>query len=350
MKDDIPEKIKNLIKSEKDLEKYEKAKVDNGESVGLIAAQSFGERATQLTLITFHFAGVAELKTSLGLPRLKELMDLRSEPKIPITYIFLKTQDEEKIKKLAKDIEEKSLSDFTEIIPDYEQERITLKMKLDVIQSEGLTPEQIVKKTEKAAGVKVEVQNNEIIINLKKQDIKNIKKLAERLEKVKVKGISKIKRCAIVKKDNEIMLQAEGNNLEEILKLPEVDPTRTYSNNLREVEKVLGLEAAREVFLREVEQVLIQNKIHVDVRHLLLVADAMCVTGRMQGIGRTGMAGAKKSPLACASFEVPITHLTNASTKGLADEFKGIIENVIIGKPIYAGTGTVKLVLKKGEK
>ena len=65
----------------KALEEYENVKVDAGESVGIIAAESIGEPGTQMTLNTFHFAGVAEMNVTLGLPRIIEILDGRKQIK-----------------------------------------------------------------------------------------------------------------------------------------------------------------------------------------------------------------------------------------------------------------------------
>jgi DNA-directed RNA polymerase II subunit RPB1 len=55
--------------------KFEQAIVRPGEMVGSIAAQSIGEPATQMTLNTFHLAGVSSVNVALGVPRLKEVIN-----------------------------------------------------------------------------------------------------------------------------------------------------------------------------------------------------------------------------------------------------------------------------------
>ena len=65
-------------------DEYKNALVSPGESVGLISAESIGEPGTQMTLNTFHFAGVAEMNVTLGLPRIIEILDGRKELKNPM--------------------------------------------------------------------------------------------------------------------------------------------------------------------------------------------------------------------------------------------------------------------------
>ena len=68
---------------------YNKAKAEPGQAVGIVTAQSIGEPGTQMTLRTFHFAGIAERNVTLGLPRLIELVDARKKPVTPTMDIYL---------------------------------------------------------------------------------------------------------------------------------------------------------------------------------------------------------------------------------------------------------------------
>ena len=81
------EGVENVCK--KGLSLYNKAKVEPGQAVGIITAQSIGEPGTQMTLRTFHFAGIKERNVTLGLPRLIELVDARKKPVTPTMDIYL---------------------------------------------------------------------------------------------------------------------------------------------------------------------------------------------------------------------------------------------------------------------
>ena len=71
-------KIKKV--AEKVYEEYCITKIDAGEAVGLVAAESIGEPGTQMTLDTFHYAGVSEMNVTMGLPRMIEILDGRKIP------------------------------------------------------------------------------------------------------------------------------------------------------------------------------------------------------------------------------------------------------------------------------
>ncbi|MEM3402324.1 MAG: hypothetical protein QXH08_03760 [Candidatus Hadarchaeales archaeon] len=146
------------------------------------------------------------------------------------------------------------------------------------------------------------------------------------------------------------MLYTEGSNLREILRLPEVDQTRTITNNIYEIEQELGIEAARNAIINEAIKTLEEQGLEVDVRHIMLVADMMTATGTVRQVGRHGVSGEKASVFARASFEITTKHLFDACIHGEVDKLSGIIENVIAGQPIPLGTGSVELVMKGGEK
>lgn len=125
-----------------------------------------------------------------------------------------------------------------------------------------------------------------------------------------------------------------------------VDINKIQTNNIHEVEEVLGIEAARELISREIKKVLEEQGLDVDMRHIVLVSDIMTRTGDIRQIGRHGVTGEKSSVLARAAFEVTVKHLLDAAARGEREEFKGVIENIIIGQPIRLGTGIVELTMK----
>jgi len=125
-----------------------------------------------------------------------------------------------------------------------------------------------------------------------------------------------------------------------------VDTTRTRTNNISEISVVLGIEAARNAIIHEALATLQEQGIMVDVRHIMLVADMMCMDGEVKQIGRHGIAGEKESVLSRAAFEVTVNHLLDAAIANEVDELSGVTENVIVGQPIQLGTGDVKLIAK----
>ena len=174
----------------------------------------------------------------------------------------------------------------------------------------------------------------------------------ERVRELRLKGIKGIKRVMLKRVEGEggkpeYILIAEGSNLAAVLGVDGVDPTRTTTNNITEIAEVLGIEAARVAIIKEMEEVLSEQGLDVDIRHIMLVADAMTYTGKVRQVGRHGVAGEKLSPLARATFEVTIKHLTEAAIRGEIDRLTGVVENVIIGSnPIPIGTGIVELYMQ----
>ncbi|MFB0557900.1 MAG: DNA-directed RNA polymerase subunit A'', partial [Candidatus Bathyarchaeia archaeon] len=124
--------------------------------------------------------------------------------------------------------------------------------------------------------------------------------------------------------------------------------TRTTTNDIHEIAKILGIDAARNALIKEAHSVLEEQGLDVDVRHVMLVSDIMTNSGEVQQIGRHGISGEKSSVLARAAFELTIQHLVNAAIKGETDPLKGVIENIIVGQSMPLGTGSVELFMNMG--
>ena len=323
--------------------------IDPGEPVGTVTAQSIGEPGTQMTLRTFHYAGVREFNVTLGLPRLIELVDARKIPSTPITYIYLDEEhrhDPEKAKEVARRIE------FTRVENVVGSVYITtgsiiLELDPDIMSDKGVTIDQVKGVLKKYGEVEVVREDPPVLsINTGIVDLMKLSKLRDRVLKAKIKGVKGIKRVIIQKKGDEYMLLAEGVNLKAILKIRGVDPYRTVSNDIHEIERVLGIEAARTMLIREMMNVLMEQGLDVDIRHVMLVADIMTRNGSVRQIGRHGVTGEKESVLARAAFEVTVKHLLDAAARGEVDELAGVAENIIVGQPIHVGTGKVNLYMK----
>lgn len=347
-----PNGLKKILDTIKD--EYTKVLTEAGEAVGIIAAQSLGEPGTQMTMRVFHYAGVAELAVPQGLPRFVELVDVRKSPKTPIMWVYAKggeTKQKEDVVKLAKSIEEINVGKIAKIEEDFTKKIVTVKFDKKVLDSENIPLDDTAKKIEKKLRKRMKkIEGNDIIFEFKTTSLRGIRKYIEKMEETKLKGIAGIKKAAVIKRGKEFLIQTEGTNLKDILQIEEVDHTRTISNDIKEVEKTLGIEAARNVLLNEAKNVLDGQSLDVNIRHLMLVADLMCVDGTARAVGRHGISGQKSSVFARAAFEETVRHLLDAALKGTKDELKGVTENIIIGQPIPVGTGTVELVMKKSDK
>tara|TARA_Y100000310_G_scaffold75462_1_gene71756 strand:+ start:15865 stop:17028 length:1164 start_codon:yes stop_codon:yes gene_type:complete len=339
-------RVKKIL--EKVVEEYELAKVHPGESVGLVAAESIGEPGTQMTLNTFHFAGVAEMNVTLGLPRIIEILDGRKEPTTPLMEIYLKKElskgkNIEDLRKFAMSLKETKVEDiassFSINITDLNVEII---LNNDKMKDMDLTNAKIVAAISKQIkSLNVKDNKESIIVSSKTKDenFNEIYKLKEKVKGVLVRGIKGIKQVLPVKRDEEFIIITGGSNLIEVLELEQVDIYRTTTNNIFEIQEVLGVEAARQAIMNEVIKVIENQGLNVDVRHIMLVADTMCASGSVKGITRYGIVSEKSSVLARASFETPIRHIINASLVGEVDELNSVVENVMLNQPVPIGTG-----------
>jgi DNA-directed RNA polymerase subunit A" len=213
----------------------------------------------------------------------------------------------------------------------------------------GLTPRGLAAAI--SSGLNLEVKHDGYVLRIKPSatglfELRRVSKLVKSFLLQGVQGIAKV----LVKLEgNEYVVYTEGSNLAEILKMEEVDQSRTITNNIYEIQQTLGIEAARNAIINEAIKTLEEQGLEVDIRHVMLVADMMTYSGTLRQIGRHGISGEKASVLARASFEITTKHLFGACVHGESDMLSGIIENVIAGQPIPLGTGSVELVMKGGK-
>lgn len=330
---------------------YVKALVEPGEAAGTVAAQSVGEPGTQMTLRTFHYAGVRELNVTLGLPRLIEIVDARRIPSTPTMTIFLDEDhkhDLNKAKDIASKIETVTVENIAKSIGYEMLNNFTIEVDNEMCEDKMIEIDYIKKSIEKLKiPGSVEVEGNNITITPDITDRDKIKRIRERIMDLRLKGIKGVKRVVIEKKGDEYLLRTDGSNLSQvILNIKGIDPNKVYTNNVSEIAEVLGIEAARSAIIREAFEVLDQQGLDVDVRHVILVADLMTSTGKIRQIGRHGVSGEKSSVLARAAFEVTVKHLLDAAAHGEEDLLEGVTENVIVGQPIPLGTGIVELFMR----
>ncbi len=327
--------------------------VEPGEPVGVVAAQSIGEPSTQMTLRTFHYAGVRELNVTLGLPRLIELVDAKKVPSTPLTYVYLKpeySKDREMAVKIAQKIELTKVVNVTlRIDIDFLSNAVILTLDADLLKDKGIDVDDVIKALQKSIKKAKVTQSSEnpyqIVIEFEEAiDPTQVEKIREKILQTRIKGIKGINKVIIQRRGDEYVLVCEGSNLLELLQLEEIDHRRIRTNNIKEIEAVLGIEAARAALIEEILNVLEEQGLDVDIRHVMLVADMMTRTGTVKAIGRHGVVGMKISPLARAAFEVTVKNLVDAAVRGEVDELLGVAENVIVGGYIPVGTAKTRVV------
>ncbi len=362
----VDELGKNITKAElgtNDMEKaisltaeqYKRALMEPGEAVGIVAAQSIGEPGTQMTLRTFHYAGVREQNVTLGLPRLIEIVDARRIPSTPVMSIYL---DEEHRKsreaavKIARSVIYTALEDLADAIyEDSVNGEIVVELNKTMMQDREVDLEEIKEKLQ-ITNATTRMRGNRVYVKPKKADA--LKKMLDKVTDHQIKGVAGIRRVLVSEEHGEWIINTDGSNLPKILEIEGVDTTRTYTNNVHEVAKTLGIEASRNALVREAKGVLEEQGLDVDVRHVMLVSDMMTSTGEVQQIGRHGISGKKSSVLARAAFEITVPNIVEAAVKGESDPLAGVTENVIVGQSIPIGTGLVELYMStlesKGNK
>ena len=279
------------------VDSYERSLVEPGEAVGTVAAQSIGEPGTQMTLRTFHYAGVAELSVTQGLPRLIEIVDARNNPSTPTMKIFLDTDiasDRNDARRIARDIEMVLVESVASNVSiDLLRQAIDIRLDPELMEDKGLTVEAVAAAIDEKIKGKGEVEpgENVIFVYPANDTLAELQRLSEKIREVRVKGINDVTHVVIRKESDGYILYTEGSNLQDALEIDGVNPHKIYTNNLREIYQVLGIEATRNAIIQEAMNVLNEQGMDVDVRHIILVADMMTADGNIRQIGRHGISG-----------------------------------------------------------
>ena len=342
---------------------YRDSRVDPLDPVGTVSAQSIGEPGTQMTMNTFHYAGVAEIDVTQGLPRLIELVDARKEPDTPMMTVYLEDEYAEardRAHEVVWQIEATKIlqlgdisTNVADMVVQIGLNEETLRERWPTVDDPVAVAEEIADTIESELGVETRQRGLAIEFGPEEPSYRDLLQLVEQLREITFKGIEEISRVVIRKEETdngeEFILYTEGSAFGDILEIEGVDASRTTCNNIHEINKELGIEAAREAIIEETMNTLEEQGLDdVNIRHLMLVADIMTNEGTIESIGRHGISGSKDSVLARAAFEVTVSHLLDAAVHGEVDELDGVTENVIVGKPIKLGTGDVNLRMDAG--
>ena len=410
--------------------KYKQAIVHPGEMVGVIAGQSTGEPTTQLTLNTFHLAGVAsKSNVTRGVPRIEEILRLTKNPKNPSLTVYLKPLDEgerEKATQFATMLEHTKLIDVTKsvqicfdpndkattIMDDrslleqyYEFEDmvtdcldqpldatgakskwiIRLEFDAETLLEKNITMDDIHFAISNSHGndiscVYSDYNSNNLIFRIrlnssvlnksKKQkgvpdtldqsdEIYMLRNFQEALlNNIVLRGIHGIKNVqprklqnAVVKDEGKYtqkdiwILDTTGTNLMDVLAFDFIDSARTYSNDIKEIFDVLGIEAARQTVYNELYEVMEFAGVYINYHHLSLLCDRMTSTKGMVSIFRSGILNDDIGPISKSTFEVHTEVLLDAARHADFDHMRGVSANVMMGQMGVFGTGCFKLIL-----
>ncbi|KAL7553153.1 hypothetical protein ACHAWF_018055 [Thalassiosira exigua] len=356
------------------LRKYTKAMVEPGEAVGAMGAQSISEPGTQMTLKTFHFAGVSSMNVTLGVPRLKEIINASKNISTPIITAKLVQGDNKVGARIVKaGIEKTTLGEVSTYIKEVYSSSdcyLSIQLDMDAIQQLRLNIDAVSVRRCILKGVRGQTrppvlrglsEGHVLVKKGSKSKLRvfvpdkgdspkyfTMQALKVALPRVIVQGISTVNR-AVINEENkggktQYHLLVEGYGLSEVMGSPGIDGRHTTTNHIIEVEQTLGVEAARTSISSEISYIMNAYGIGIDSRHLLLLSDVMTFKGEVLGITRFGVARMRESVLMLASFEKTTDHLFDAAVHGRTDAIDGVSECIIMGIPVPIGTGLFKLL------
>jgi len=370
-----------------------KAKANTSEMVGTLAAQSVGEPATQMTLNTFHLAGVASTVT-MGVPRLNEIINLARSIKTPSMQIFLNPplgQDIENVRRVQNQVEFlsfKMLCERSEILYDPEIRSTSLAedkafvetyfempdedvdfsllsrfvirfvISRSALVSKDLSLEFISAKIKSVYGRNVHIVTSDEndtrpVVRVRffatpDETLASLRDAQSEMLHLHLQGYPFVKKAYLTNMNSaatEWYLQTDGINFLPILSAADIDGARVVCNDIFVIYATLGIEAARVAILHELGLVIEGNGSYVNHRHMSLLADVMTTRGYLTGITRHGVSRQSSSVLKRASFEETVDVLLDAAASSEVDAVRGVSENIILGQLPPIGTGNVEIIL-----
>ena len=411
---------------------YNSSIVAPGETVGMIAAQSIGEPTTQMTLNTFHFAGVASKSNiTRGVPRIEEILSLSENPKNPSCTVHLFPDEEvsqdnaqgimhrvehTKLRSIVSSVQicfdpddmttliqedglvmdqyhqfEQELAECAEVTledPDSKSKWIIrLEMDAEEMLDRNITMDDVhfaVKSAyrDQVTCVFSDYNDENLVFRLRLSELLSGKKkggqknnpldqsdeiyllkgfqdqLLDNLVLRGVRGISKVMPRKITdslvesegayEKRETWVLDTVGTNLLGLLALDYIDVSRTFTNDIQEIYRVLGIEAARQAIFNEIAEVLAFDSTYINYHHLSILCDRMTCNDAMVSIFRHGINNDDIGPIAKASFEETPEMFLRAARHAELDPLRGVSANVMCGQEGYFGTSAFQVVLDTG--
>eukprot|EP01147_Barroeca_monosierra_P009908 gene9908-2093_t len=366
MQDPVLQRLEAFIEAA--IRKFVYCVMEPGTAVGAIAAQSIGEPGTQMTLRTFHFAGVAAMNVTLGVPRIKEIINAAKNISTPVIEAPL---EEAEIAAYARRVKGRIETITLEEVAEYfrifcSDGGCYVAVKLDLARISNLFLEidiQLVA-TRILSDRKLKLKPDNISIKsasllhvYPRVDPKKpinvihlLQTLQHSLGSVVVQGLADVNRAIVNVENGKHKLFIDGTNMRGVMATLGVLGEKVRCNHIIQVERTLGIEAARQVIMEQVQYVMSNYGIAIDPRHTMLMSDLMTFKGEVLGITRFGIAKMKDSVFMLASFEKTIDHLFDAAMRGTEDPIEGVSECIIVGKPMKIGTGAFSLMQSPPEK
>lgn len=344
-------------------QRYEQKRIDAGSTVGAFGAQSIGEPGTQMTLKTFHFAGVASMNVTLGVPRIKEIINASKTISTPIMAVSLEVQESEVSARFVKARLERTtlgqVARSVRIVLSAAVAHVEVLLDIGVVSELQLGIDAGDVRRSLMAAPKLKIKADHITVlgddalqvrpppDTKQPLFFHLQHLVTELPKVIVRGIPTVDRAVINRQERDASrfhILVEGTNLQAVMCTLGVDAAETRTNHIMEVQAYLGIEAARKTIMTEIQHTMRAHGMTIDDRHTMLLADCMTYKGEVLGITRFGIAKMKDSVLMLASFEKTTDHLFDAALHGRRDDITGVSESIIMGIPMPTGTGLFKVL------
>jgi len=386
-----------LPKLKKQIElSFETTKIQSGESVGVILAQSFGQSQTQSTLNSFHKAGLAEKSVVSGVPRFKEIIETVGDPKGNTCLVKFTANNKSfkalrdtikyrlvefnlkklickedvrghgsKIKVCINKVDEPWYNSFEKVYGDqfrnYEH-CISILINKKYTYEYGITLEYICKRIEETHDDIVCVFSPEslgqidIFLNTDSiQADKNVPFLTldnsvevfmefvaiPTLQEILICGVKKISNIFYINEKDEWHIETEGSNFAEILAMDGVDSVNTMTNNIWEIYNTLGVEALRQFLVEELATVVSG----INPAHYKLLADKITYSGKVVSISRYTNRTEGSGALSKSTFEEPLDNLINSATRGETETTDSVSTSIICARMAPIGTGAVDLRL-----
>ncbi|KAI9205990.1 uncharacterized protein BJ171DRAFT_498337 [Polychytrium aggregatum] len=354
---------------------FRKGVVQPGEMVGVVAAQSLGENITQLTLNTFHLAGVAN-SLMLGVPRLRELINVVKNIKTPRT--IMKLLPDAPAHKVVQELVYKRLYDFaTEISVHYDphleldndlvghhylfsdepvccpwvlrvefnRQELLVQPGWQMSQVAALFERSFPNTATEAVALSqsyfqcfyTDDNNDRCVMHVRfREDIETQGDMENVNEFMEVTGIEMLKSGEVV---------VSGINLEGCFMVPYIDPYSIKINDPAMVLQTLGVEAARQCLLDELRTTIEFDGSYINYRHIALLVDVMTSRGGLMSITRHGINRADAGPIAMSSFEETTDILFDAAAQGTVDRCDGVTEKVLLAQLYKGGSGLMDVLL-----
>jgi DNA-directed RNA polymerase beta' subunit len=341
---DLFEKFKQRI-----ISKYHTSRATPGECVGIIGAQSIGERQTQTTLNTFHTAG--KLQQS-GVGRLEEILNMSKKIKVKTCTVYFKTKynsSDELRKAIGCSIVGVHFKDLYKTKPLMWMDGSSAVFDFDLNKKIMYTNRVNTYTVAKAISDREEDIFKKCQFNIGPTSIqitfmaseKGFSEYLTALNKILVCGMEGVNAMHFDYEDGQWLIVTEGSNLKKMLAHPLIDNKRLYCNDFWEVYECLGICAVRKMLFNDLKKVVGG----VNTMHIQLLVDKMTYKGKPCSITRYTMRNNDVGPLSKATFEESTDILLAAAMRTEIENNAGVSAAIISGNQPKAGTGFMGLLV-----